>query len=127
MSGAMRSSKLLMTYWSGRWARLGLRWSNGGQDGGEAVEMGLSWEGGRPKTRWRRAGGRKWRAEGRKWRAGGRKGGGKGWKVKKGGKTVEKGGKFETALEHNRSITYWLVACVFGVTLNWGMRVKFQI
>ena len=40
---------------------------------------------------------------------------------------VEKGGKFETALEHNRSITYWLVACVFGVTLNWGKRVKFQI
>ena len=41
--------------------------------------------------------------------------------VKKGGK-FKKGRNFETALEHNLSITY-LVACVFGVTLNWGMRV----
>ena len=52
--------------------------SNGGEDGGK-LWMGLSWEDDGPKTRWRRAGGRKWRAGGRKWRAGGRKGGGKGW------------------------------------------------
>ena len=64
-----------------------------------AVEMGLSWEGGRPKTRWRegKRGGQKGRARGRK----GRAKGGKGWKVKNGGKFDQgyrqKGGKFETS------------------------------
>ena len=57
--------------------------SNGGQDGGK-LWMGLSWEGGRPKTRWRRAGGRKGEGE-----RGGREIGGRG------GKGRENGGKFE--------------------------------
>ena len=48
--------------------------SNGGQDGGK-LWMGLSWEGGRPKTRWRRAGGRKGEGE-----RGGREIGGRGGK-----------------------------------------------
>ena len=45
------------------------------------MEMGLSWEGDGPKTRWRRAGGR-----GREGERGGREGdtGGKGWEMVQG-------------------------------------------
>ena len=38
---------------------------------------------------------------------------------------MENGGKFESV--QKRAGNLKLVACVFGVTLNWGMRVKFQI
>ena len=48
--------------------------SNGGEDGGK-LWMGLSWEGDGPKTRWRRAGGRKGEGE-----RGGREIGGRGGK-----------------------------------------------